>query len=152
MAAFSHPRAGDMKADETRRARDQYCPIRHRILKGTGSAPPHRPGPVYPPYPGWRNTPSCGSCQLGFKTIPRRRSSARGRHTALFWQPTEIWGSAGEMRQILLSTIKILISAALLYFALRKANFSDLASRIDVASVGWSGMAIAVTFLQISEG
>jgi uncharacterized membrane protein YbhN (UPF0104 family) len=56
------------------------------------------------------------------------------------------------MRQILLSTIKILISAALLYFALRKANFSDLASRIDVASVGWIGMAIAVTFLQILVG
>jgi len=56
------------------------------------------------------------------------------------------------MRQILLSTIKILISAALLYFALRKANFSDLASRIDVASVGWIGMAIAVTFLQIFVG
>src|SRR3979490_524025 len=56
------------------------------------------------------------------------------------------------MRRILLSTIKILISAALLYFALRKANFSDLASRIDVASVGWIGMAIAVTFLQIFVG
>jgi uncharacterized membrane protein YbhN (UPF0104 family) len=56
------------------------------------------------------------------------------------------------MRQILLSTIKILISAALLYFALRKATFSDLASRIDVASVGWIGMAIAVTFLQIFVG
>jgi hypothetical protein len=24
-----------MKADETRRARDQYCPIRHRILKAS---------------------------------------------------------------------------------------------------------------------
>src|SRR3981189_3705679 len=56
------------------------------------------------------------------------------------------------MRRILLSTIKILVSAALLYFALRKANFSDLASRIDVASVGWIGMAIAVTFLQIFVG
>jgi len=47
------------------------------------------------------------------------------------------------MRRILLSTIKILISAALLYLALRKANFSDLASRIDVASLGWLGLAIA---------
>ncbi len=50
------------------------------------------------------------------------------------------------MRRMLLSTIKILVSAALLYFALRKANFSDLASRIDVASLGWIGLAIAVTF------
>ncbi len=56
------------------------------------------------------------------------------------------------MRRILLSTIKILISAALLYFALRKANFSDLASRINIASLGWIGMAIAVTFLQIFVG
>src|SRR4030088_1799648 len=56
------------------------------------------------------------------------------------------------MRRILLSTIKILVSAALLYFALRKANFSDLASRINIASLGWIGMAIAVTFLQIFVG
>src|ERR1700731_570736 len=56
------------------------------------------------------------------------------------------------MRRILLSTIKILISAALLYLALRKANFSDLASRIDVASLGWLGLAIAATFLQIFVG
>src|SRR5471030_2447259 len=56
------------------------------------------------------------------------------------------------MRRILLSTIKILVSAALLYFALRKANFSDLASRIDIASLGWIGLAIAVTFLQIFLG
>src|SRR3979490_1223998 len=56
------------------------------------------------------------------------------------------------MRRILLSTIKILVSAALLYIALRKANFSDLASRINIASLGWIGMAIAVTFLQIFVG
>jgi uncharacterized membrane protein YbhN (UPF0104 family) len=56
------------------------------------------------------------------------------------------------MRRILLSTIKVLVSAALLYFALRKANFSDLASRINIASLGWIGIAIAVTFLQIFVG
>ena len=56
------------------------------------------------------------------------------------------------MRRILLSTIKILISAALLYLALRKANLSELATRIDIASLGWIGMAIAVTFLQIYVG
>src|ERR1700724_1492195 len=56
------------------------------------------------------------------------------------------------MRRILLSTIKILISAALLYLALRKANFADLASRIDVASLGWIGIAIAASFLQIFVG
>jgi uncharacterized membrane protein YbhN (UPF0104 family) len=56
------------------------------------------------------------------------------------------------MRRFLLSTIKILVSAALLYFALRKANFSDLASRINIASLGWIGVAIAVTFVQIFVG
>jgi len=60
--------------------------------------------------------------------------------------------SAGKVRRILLSTIKIFVSAALLYLALRKANFSDLASRIDIASLGWIGLAIAVTFLQIFVG
>jgi glycosyltransferase 2 family protein len=57
--------------------------------------------------------------------------------------------SADEMRRILFSTIKILISATLLYLALRKVNLSELASRINVASLGWIGAAIAVTFLQI---
>jgi uncharacterized membrane protein YbhN (UPF0104 family) len=56
------------------------------------------------------------------------------------------------MRRILLSIIKIVISAALLYLALRKANFSDLASRINVASLGWLALAIAATFLQIFIG
>jgi uncharacterized membrane protein YbhN (UPF0104 family) len=56
------------------------------------------------------------------------------------------------MRRILLSTIKIVISAALLYLALRKVDLADLASRINIASLGWIGMAIAVTFLQIFVG
>jgi uncharacterized membrane protein YbhN (UPF0104 family) len=60
--------------------------------------------------------------------------------------------SADDMRRILLSAVKILISAALLYFALRKVSFYDLASRFDVASLGWIGLAVAVTFLQIFVG
>ena len=56
------------------------------------------------------------------------------------------------MRRILLSTAKILISAALLYIALRKVNLSDLVSRINIASLIWIGMAIVVTFLQIFVG
>ncbi|MFB9265828.1 lysylphosphatidylglycerol synthase transmembrane domain-containing protein [Bradyrhizobium erythrophlei] len=56
------------------------------------------------------------------------------------------------MRRILLSTLKILISAALLYFSLRKVDLYDLASRIQVGSLGWLGLAIAVTFLQIFLG
>jgi len=57
------------------------------------------------------------------------------------------------MRRILLSTIKILVSAALLYLALRKVNLIELASRIDnLASLGWICMAIAAIFLQILAG
>ena len=60
--------------------------------------------------------------------------------------------SASEMRRILFSTIKILISAALLYLALRKINLYDLVSRIHAESLGWLALAIAVTFLQIFLG
>ena len=59
---------------------------------------------------------------------------------------------AGEMRRILLSAIKILVSAALLYLALRKANFADLAARLDLTSAAWLLLALAVTFLQIFIG
>jgi uncharacterized membrane protein YbhN (UPF0104 family) len=57
------------------------------------------------------------------------------------------------MRQILLSAIRILISAALLYLALRKVNLSDLVSRVNNrTSLGWIALAIGVSFLQIFVG
>lgn len=56
------------------------------------------------------------------------------------------------MRRILLSTLKILVSAALLYFSLRKVDLAALLARIDVSSLGWIGLAIAVSFLQIFIG
>jgi len=56
------------------------------------------------------------------------------------------------MRRILLSIAKILVSAALLYPALRKVNFSDLASRLGLSSAGWIALAIAVTLLQVLAG
>jgi uncharacterized membrane protein YbhN (UPF0104 family) len=57
------------------------------------------------------------------------------------------------MRRILFSTIKILISLALLYLALRKVDLTELASRINnLAGLGWIVAAIAVTFLQIFVG
>jgi hypothetical protein len=56
------------------------------------------------------------------------------------------------MRRILLSTVKILISAALLYLSLRKINLYELAARIQVDSLGWLTLAIAATFLQIFLG
>jgi glycosyltransferase 2 family protein len=56
------------------------------------------------------------------------------------------------MRRILSSAIKILVSGALLYLALRKANFADLASRIDLSSGAWLFLALALTFFQIFIG
>ena len=56
------------------------------------------------------------------------------------------------MRRILLSTAKILISAALLYLALRKVDLTELVSRFTATSLFWIGMGIAVTFLQIFVG
>src|SRR3954462_1270175 len=56
------------------------------------------------------------------------------------------------MRRILFSTIKILISAALLYLALGNVDLPQLASRINVTSLGWIGLAILVTFVQIFTG
>src|SRR6202165_5815116 len=56
------------------------------------------------------------------------------------------------MRQILLSTIKILISLALLYLVLRKVSLTELASRVNLASLGWIVVAIVMTFLQIFLG
>ena len=56
------------------------------------------------------------------------------------------------MRRILLSAIKILVSGALLYLALRKANFADLASRLDLTSAAWLFLAVALVFLQIFIG
>ena len=56
------------------------------------------------------------------------------------------------MRRIALSSLKILVSAGLLYLALGKVNFHELTSRFNVASLGWIGLAIAAAFLQIFLG
>ena len=56
------------------------------------------------------------------------------------------------MRQILLSILKILISAALLYLALRKVDFANLASRLNWRSLAWLLLAMAMAFLQIFVG
>jgi uncharacterized membrane protein YbhN (UPF0104 family) len=56
------------------------------------------------------------------------------------------------MRRFLSSAIKILVSAALLYLALRKVNFADLIARLDLTSAAWLALAVAITFLQIFIG
>ena len=56
------------------------------------------------------------------------------------------------MRQFLLVTLKILVSAALLYFALRGVNLPAVLTRINQIDLGWIATAIAVTLLQILLG
>lgn len=88
-------------------------------------------------------------CKIGAKTIPKRpNSTPRVGLPQIFANPVH----AGEMRRILLSTAKILISGALLYLALRKVDLSELFSRLTATSLLWIAMAIAVTFLQIFVG
>jgi hypothetical protein len=95
--------------------------------------------------------PVAGYCQIGFKTIPRRRTFGARRQLRCFDIPSNL-AKRGRDAPDPAFDDKILISAALLYLALRKVNLSDLASRINIASLGWIGMAIAVTFLQIFVG
>lgn len=56
------------------------------------------------------------------------------------------------MRRILISALKIAISAALLYLALRKTDFSALAARLNLQSLGWIGLGMAVALFQIWLG
>lgn len=56
------------------------------------------------------------------------------------------------MRQILLVALKILVSGALLYLALRGVNVSAILARINQISLGWIAVAVAVTLVQILLG
>jgi Lysylphosphatidylglycerol synthase TM region len=57
-----------------------------------------------------------------------------------------------RMRGALMPLLKILISAALLFFALRKIDFHTLASRLDLGSLGWIGLAVLIALLQVGLG
>jgi glycosyltransferase 2 family protein len=56
------------------------------------------------------------------------------------------------MRRIAVSSIKILVSAALLYVSLRTASFSDLVARLNLGSAMWIGVALTVAFFQVFIG
>lgn len=53
------------------------------------------------------------------------------------------------MRKLVLLSIKILLSAALLYFALSKVDFAALWSRLNAHSIKWLVLATAVLFVQL---
>ena len=151
MAAFGQQPAGNMKADEARRSRDQYRLIRHRHplndadwpARGSGASLPA--APRVPQYPVGRLLPDRPQNHTKAGKIQRAAARVRAFRPSPQTKPR-------TMRRILLSSLKILISAALLYLALRKVDFHELASRFNVASLGWIALAIAVTFLQIFVG
>ena len=56
------------------------------------------------------------------------------------------------MRRLLLLSVRILVSLALLYLALRGVNFDAVWSRLSQINLGWIGLAIAITLGQIFIG
>src|SRR5262245_30761103 len=60
--------------------------------------------------------------------------------------------SRSGMRGFLLLAARILISAALLYFALRGINFAGIQSRLSQISVGWMLLSVIATIFQIFLG
>jgi len=56
------------------------------------------------------------------------------------------------MRGFLLLAARILVSAALLYFAFRGINFAAIQSRLSQISVGWFLLAVLATIFQIFLG
>ena len=56
------------------------------------------------------------------------------------------------MRGFLLLAARILVSAALLYFAFRGINFAAIQSRLSQISVGWFLLAVLATMFQIFLG
>jgi uncharacterized membrane protein YbhN (UPF0104 family) len=56
------------------------------------------------------------------------------------------------MRPFLILSARILVSLALLYFALRGINFGAIQSRLSQIGIGWIGLAVLTTLAQIFLG
>jgi uncharacterized membrane protein YbhN (UPF0104 family) len=56
------------------------------------------------------------------------------------------------MRKLLLLAAKISISAILMFLALRKVNFTDLGSRLDLECFGWLAVAVTISLAQVAFG
>ena len=57
-----------------------------------------------------------------------------------------------RMRGILALAIKVVVSLALLVLALRKVDFSDVAARIDLATLWWLIFAVGAVVVQVFFG
>jgi uncharacterized membrane protein YbhN (UPF0104 family) len=56
------------------------------------------------------------------------------------------------MRRFLILSARILVSLALLYFALRGINFTAIQSRLSQINLGWIVLAVSITVVQIFIG
>ena len=54
------------------------------------------------------------------------------------------------MRQLISFAVKIAVTAALLYFALRGTDFTALARRLQGLHVAWMAAGVAVLFAQLA--
>jgi uncharacterized membrane protein YbhN (UPF0104 family) len=56
------------------------------------------------------------------------------------------------MRRLLILSVRILLTLALLYLALRGINFAAIQSRLSQINLGWIGLAVLITVVQIFIG
>jgi uncharacterized protein (TIRG00374 family) len=56
------------------------------------------------------------------------------------------------MRSFLVLSIRILVSLALLYLALRGINFTGIQLRLSQINLGWIALALVITMVQIFIG
>src|SRR5665213_2919958 len=56
------------------------------------------------------------------------------------------------MRRFLILSARMLVSLASLYLALRGINFAAIESRLSQISLGWIGLAVQITVIQIFIG
>ena len=56
------------------------------------------------------------------------------------------------MRRLLILSVRILVSLALLYLALRGINFTAIQARLSQINLGWIALAVLVTVVQIFIG
>lgn len=84
--------------------------------------------------------------------MPERRLDPTKTSAGPIAKPGLTQDIAAAMRRFLILAAKILVSAALLYFALRSVDIAAAVSRLNRISPGWLILAIAVALLQISFG
>ena len=125
--------------------------IRHHILEGIGSAPPLQSGPLYPPLSRGPQYPVAAaiarSALKPYQGAEVRRAQLRCFDTLL--KPGKRGRDAPDPAFDDKDTD---LGGAALFRAAQGQSCPNSSSRIDVASLGWIGMAIAVTFLQIFVG